>query len=105
MSTESTLVDIAIHLKESFEARETALHRELHELEARRSAIHADLKLAADASGRLGKYQPKVSGEYKCPYCWMQREQRPPLYPIGGGTRHEDYFRCSECNREITVES
>ena len=33
----------------------------------------------------------------------MQREQRPPIYPIGGGTRNEDYFRCGDCKQQITV--
>jgi transposase-like protein len=103
MTTESTLIDIAIHLKEDFEARETALQRELQELDARQTAIRAELRLAADANDRFVRYQPGSSGDYKCPYCWMRREQRHPVYPIGGGTRNEDYFRCSECNEEITV--
>jgi hypothetical protein len=104
MSIERTLTDIAIHLKESSEGRETALQRELKDIETRQTAIKAELQLAADAGDRLRRYQPEVSGEYKCPYCWMRRGTQPPLYPIGGGTPHEDHFRCSECKQQITVE-
>jgi DNA-directed RNA polymerase subunit RPC12/RpoP len=102
MNTESTLIDIAVRLKESFGARETALQRELQELEARQTAIRDNLRLAANATDRLSRYRPGSSGDYRCPYCWMQREQLPPLYAIGGGTRDED-LRCSECKQKITV--
>jgi hypothetical protein len=103
MSTESTLTHIARHLKENLEARELALKRELQELEARQAAIRAQLGLAAVANDRLANYDPGSIGDSKCPFCWMQSEQRSVLYPIGGGTRHEDHYRCDECKAEITV--
>jgi hypothetical protein len=103
MSTESDLLDIAAHLMKSFEARETALQRELRDLEARQAEVQTELKLAGNAKDRFGRYQPGSQGDFRCPYCWMKGEQQPPLYPLGGGTRDEDYFRCSECKEKIAV--
>jgi hypothetical protein len=94
MNTERTLMDIAVRLKEGFEAREVSLQRELQELEARQSAIQAELTLAANAETRLAQYRPGSLGDNKCPYCWMNAGRLSPIYPIGGGTRDEDCFRC-----------
>jgi hypothetical protein len=103
MDTESILFNIATHLKENVQSRETALQSELLQLEARKAVIWADLRLAAKANGLLLGYQPGSAGDYKCPFCWMQRERGAALYSIGGGTRDADYYRCSECSTEITV--
>jgi hypothetical protein len=104
MSIESTLTEIAAQLKERSEARAAALQHELQELEARKAVIQADLELADNARDRLKRYRPKTGGEDICPYCWMKHERQPALYAIGGGTPHEDHFRCSECRQQIAVE-
>jgi hypothetical protein len=103
MSIERTLIDIALQLKKSFEARQAGLRRELQELETRKAVIQAEMALADNSDTRLAQYQPGSMGDNKCPYCWMITQTLSPLYPIGGGTRDEDHFRCSNCKEVITV--
>jgi DNA-directed RNA polymerase subunit RPC12/RpoP len=103
MRIEATLTDMAIFQTEQLEVRVAALERERQELLARKAAIESELATAGAARKRLQAFRPKIGAEYKCPSCWMQRDQQSTLYPIGGGTPHEDHFRCSECRAQITV--
>ena len=103
MSIEARLAKIASQIAEQFTNRSPALEQELLGIEQRKMAIEAELDIAHLAHKRLLNFRPILGADYQCPRCWIKREQRAALDPIGGGTGSEDYFRCSECHEPITV--
>jgi plasmid stability protein len=80
-----------------------ALARDYDSLRQQLAEIEEKLKRANLATARRDSFQPSVGHEYTCPRCWIEKELRAVIEPIGGGSRTEDYFRCRECRRDITI--
>lgn len=103
MAIGASLTKIAGQIVEHLESRAPALKQELIEIEERKLAIERELNAADLAQKRLLNFRPMLGANYQCPSCWVWHEQTSSLYPIGGGTRTEDHFRCSVCHETITI--
>jgi hypothetical protein len=103
MSIERQIQDQAGEIASDYQQRVAKLERELRELEARKLQIEEELRTSSVIPKRLAKFQAKIGAEYQCPRCWLEQEAFSTLEPIGGGTRHEDYFRCRSCDLHVTI--
>ena len=103
MSIERQIQDQAADIAAEHQQRVDKLERELRELEARKLQVEEALRTARIIPKRLARFQVKVGTDHQCPRCWLQQEARSTLEPIGGGTRHEEYFRCRSCGFQLTI--
>ncbi|MDR3376721.1 MAG: hypothetical protein P4L98_23630 [Ancalomicrobiaceae bacterium] len=103
MSAESQIQQITAELAKRAQLRVSSLRREVAELEKALEEKKAALATAELGPARLERFQVKQGVDLMCPYCWMGHERHAILKPIGGGTRHEDFFRCSTCQQDVTV--
>ena len=103
MSIERQIKDQAAEIASRYQQRVDELERELRELEARKLQVEEALRTARIIPQRLASFQAKIGPDYQCPGCWLEQEARSTLDPIGGGTRHEDHFRCRSCGMDVTI--
>jgi hypothetical protein len=103
MSIERQIQDQAGEIASDYQQRIDKLERELRDLEARKLAVEEALRTASIIPKRLARFKPKIGTEHQCPRCWLEQEARSTLEPIGGGTRHEDDFRCRSCGFQLTI--
>lgn len=98
-SIEAQIADIASRLAAHQQHHASGLQNEINEIEARKVKLLAERDLARSARERLTNFQVKIGADYQCPDCWISRNVRSALYPIGDGERHLDRFRCRSCDQ------
>jgi len=105
MTIAAQIQQIALEFASNAQHRAFALQSKLAEIEARKVAIEAELHTANLARKRIANFKVQIGADYQCPRCWIEHETRSALIPISGGTRDEDFFRCSTCHYELTISS
>ena len=103
MSIASQIKQMAAEVARKVQSHTSHLQSELAEIETRKSAIQARLKVARLSAERALNFQPQIGPYFQCPRCWVEDEKRSGLAPISGGERNEDFFRCRACGYELTI--
>lgn len=101
MSIVTQISAVATELAGHAQGRAFRLQEQKFEIETRLREIEAQLHAANLAYDRLASFQPEIGRDFQCPRCWIEHETRAVLAPIGGGTRHADFFRCETCAFEL----
>ena len=104
MNAATHIQAIATQIAGNAHDRASTLERELAAIEARKCEIQAQLKTARLAAKRLADFQVNVGGQYQCPNCWIERETKVMLKPIGRGADTESAFCCQSCGLQISIE-
>jgi hypothetical protein len=95
------LKQTAIQVANDIQGHQLALKRELQELEARIAEINNSLESGSLARERSSNFTSQVEGEYQCPVCWVQSEQKAGLRPVSNPDSNDDIFSCRGCGREF----
>ncbi len=103
MSIPGEIKQIAARLAVSLHQRAAQLQTDLAEIEAQKAALQTQLDVARLSEQRLMNFEPQIGGDFQCPRCWIEHEKRSVLSPIGGGTAHEDFWRCHTCGFEMST--
>jgi hypothetical protein len=82
--------------------RDSALQRELEDIENLKAEIEAERNLLRGVAERLNTYQAKIGVGYFCPRCWIEDAGESRLQPIPS-TGREDSFRCESCSWDVTL--
>ncbi|MDP3650191.1 MAG: hypothetical protein Q8R67_00785 [Rhodoferax sp.] len=91
------LKQLAIRVANAIQGRQLAAKKELQEIEAKAFEIKAMLESGNFARERSCNFVPSVSGEYQCPVCWVEREQKSNLRSVSNPDSQDDNFTCPEC--------
>jgi hypothetical protein len=94
---------IARDIADQLHGRDSALQRELADVESIKAEIEAELNLVRGVAERLNTYQAKVGIDYLCPRCWIEDADHSRLRPILSMGR-EDSFRCESCDLDVTLQ-
>ena len=92
------LAEEAQQIASQLQGAARALDREKAELEARLGEIEAKGKTARLVPQRLLDFQPTLNGDFQCPMCWVRDSRHSNLFPVGGGTKTKDLWRCHICH-------
>jgi len=103
MSIEDGLQRVAADYAAQVKQRETRLQAEVIQLEIQTIHKKIALNTARLASNRRLDFQVRIGIDYQCPRCWIDSERRSALFSVGGGTRHENFFRCHTCDYKFTI--
>ena len=102
MSIENILSEEATYQAERMQGPSPALEAQLREIERSKTDIEAQLDAAKRAHKRLLDYRPRIGVDFQCPRCWIQKEVKSALSPVGGATR-DDILRCHTCGLDIYI--
>lgn len=103
MSVDEKVKKATARIAQATNARASRIQGELTQIEAKKAAIEAELKAMRSSRERILNFQPQVNGDFQCPTCWVQHENRSVLSPIGGATTLEDLWRCHVCGFEMSA--
>ena len=103
MAVAAQITELAQYLAQDAHQRAVRLERDILKLKADLAKKEAALGAARLAPKRLANFVVQLQGDYQCPRCWIEREARAPLHPVGGGTPTHDKFRCGTCDLEVTT--
>jgi hypothetical protein len=90
MTVDEEIKNAAARIAQATTARASRIQGELAQIEAKKAAIEAELKAMRSSGERILNFQPQVNGDFQCPTCWVQHENRSVLSLIGGATTPED---------------
>jgi len=93
---------IAHDIAGQLDGRDSALQRELADVENLKAEIEAERNLLRGVAERLNTYQAKVGIDYFCPRCWIEDADESRMRPIAS-TGREDSFRCESCSWDVTL--
>jgi len=96
MSIESLILEEADYQAKLLRGPRSSLEAEFRDIEKRKSEIEARLQAGNLAFERLGNFDPRIGADFQCPRCWVQKEIRSGLHPVGSNTR-DDILRCGVC--------
>jgi hypothetical protein len=96
---------IANEIADRMQQRGAQLQHEIENLETVLARKKAELDTTDRVHDRLADFAIQVGSDYQCPACWIERETRSSLTPLGGGTRSEESFRCRACGRRFNIPS
>jgi hypothetical protein len=94
---------IAADIAERMQQRSSQLQHEIDNLETVLAKKKAELAATIVANERLSDFPVQIGSDYQCPACWIERETRSSLTPLGGGTRSNDTLRCRACGRRFVI--
>ena len=104
-------MDIATALREEakyaadrLQGQMPGLSAELAEIERRKAEIESKLRAAGVASERLRRFEPRVGADFQCPRCWIEKDARSKLSPVGSDTTN-DIMRCRTCGADFEIPS
>jgi len=103
MSAADQLRQMAQEAAQNTYTKQTNLEQEITELENKISQKKAAMNLARNSLKRLPNFQVEFGGNYQCPYCWIESGRQSSLRAIGGGTKKENFFRCTSCDTLISI--
>lgn len=95
--------EIAAEIARNLQGSATSLQRELFDIEARKTAIEAELHAAHLSLKRLADFKVKIGADYQCPRCWVMRGVISALRQVNSSSHHEDWYRCDTCGLEPSV--
>jgi DNA repair exonuclease SbcCD ATPase subunit len=90
------LIQLARDAARQLSERTEYLQGELQKLEERKAQLEAEIAMARSAVTQADSFSPELSGDYQCPYCWVERDVHAKLKPIEG-EENVDWFRCEVC--------
>lgn len=83
--------------------QQPAIEKRIKQLEAELTEQRAALMATRWAEALLRSYTPSISGQNRCPYCWVGRSVISPLQAEENFGDEEDYLTCRACEREISI--
>ena len=85
--------------------QQPAIENRIKQLETELAQQRAALLAARWSEVLLRGYTPSLSGENRCPYCWIGQSVISPLQVEECFGDEEDYLKCPTCEREISIPS
>jgi len=99
-SAEVELKQTAISIANDIQGRGLAHKRELEEIELRAAELKLQIESASRARERSRTFSPSIAGNYQCPFCWVQSEQKANLVTVASEDEN-DNFVCRHCGNDF----
>ena len=103
MSIEVELQQYALGLQATLDQKELEAHRKKAKLEDSLATLRVSIDSLGRRRERFATYFDELHSGLICPCCWIEKEVRAEVGPIGGGTDTHDFFRCFTCFTEYSV--